>query len=199
VRLMNPLLFGALVLLTTASASAATLSIVPNKTTYFQYETITLTVAGDDGGATTYGIQGRIDFNGALVNVGTVTQTPLSGPFGKFLVGSFPGVDNGGPGSYKFLFNQITEFAQGADNLPGVLATATLIAQAVGVVNITWNTTSTSDYLDFFGVTNAPGTSFTIISCDGCPPPGVPEPATAVLLALGLIALGAARHRKGTS
>ena len=40
--------------------------------------------------------------------------------------------------------------------------------------------------LDFFGLTNAPGTSFTV----------VPEPTTALLLAFGLAGVACARRRR---
>jgi hypothetical protein len=60
----------------------------------------------------------------------------------------------------------------------------TLIARAIGVVEVTWDTTDPSDQLTFFGLTNAPGTSFEI----------VPEPGTGVLLAIGLLSL--ARRRR---
>jgi len=171
-----------------ASASAASLSIVSNKTTYTVGETISLTVTGDDAGATTYGIQGRVNFDGGLVNLGTVTQTAASGPFGKFTVGTTPSLDNGGAGSFQFMFNQTSGAPQDATNFPGTVAIGTLIAQAVGIVNLSWETTLASDALDFFGLTNAPGTSFTIV---------VPEPTTAGLLGLGLIGLvlGGRRRR----
>jgi len=177
-----------------SAASAATLSIVSNKTTYSVGETITLTVTGDDQGTTTYGIQGRINFDGSLLNLtgappsNGVVQTAASGPFGKFTVGTNPALDNGGAGSYLFLFNQTSGAPQDATNFPGTVAVASLIAQAVGVVNLSWETTLASDALDFFGLTNAAGTSFSIV---------VPEPTTAGLLGLGLIGLvlGGRRRR----
>jgi len=50
----------------------------------------------------------------------------------------------------------------------------------------TWQTTPSTQRLDFFGVTNAPGYSITI----------VPEPATTALLCVGLLRLAVATRRR---
>ena len=60
----------------------------------------------------------------------------------------------------------------------------TLIAQSLGIVDVHWD--STLNEFFFFGLTNAPGTSFTI----------VPEPSTAVLLAVGLLGLAVRRRAR---
>jgi hypothetical protein len=176
-----------LVLIASASAaSAATLSVGSNQPIYLPGETITLTVLGDDEGATDYGIFGQLRFTG----VGSVThvsanQTTLVGKYGKWITQPLPG----SPGVSR-AFSQISGLppsAQGgAINLPGVLSVLQLIAGATGVVNVNWDTTNPNDAfrLDFFGLTSAPGTSFEI----------VPEPATAALLGLGLLALAFARR-----
>ena len=57
------------------AADAATLSVSPDKTTYLVGEVITLTVMGDDQGAVSDGIHGLLEYNGALVNIGTQSQT----------------------------------------------------------------------------------------------------------------------------
>jgi len=147
------------------------------------------TVTGDDGGASAYGVFGRLEYSGALVDNGTRSQITLVGLGGPWTKGLLLGKDDGISASSE-VFNQITLPKDTATNLPAAFATATLIAQAVGVVNVNWNTIFSSGFqLDFFGLTNAPGTSFTI----------VPEPATAALLALGVIALAAARRTGGKS
>jgi hypothetical protein len=64
------------------------------------------------------------------------------------------------------------------------LSIVTLIAQAPGVVDVSWDTTTGFQELAFFGLANAPGTSFTI----------VPEPAPALLLCLGLLGLAGRRR-----
>jgi len=54
------------------------------------------------------------------------------------------------------------------------------------VLNFAWRTTPTIQGLDFFGVTNAPGVSITVV---------VPEPTTVALLGLGLLGLAVATRR----
>jgi hypothetical protein len=170
-----------------AAANAASLSVGSDKLTYAVGETITLTVTGDDAGAVRYGVFGRLDYGGALVDNGTRNQLMLVGQNGSWITGTLPGSDNG-VDAYSFAFNQIAGLTPDtAINLPAAFATVTLIAKAVGFVNVNWHTVPDGAELDFFGLTSAPGTSFTI----------VPEPDTSVLVALGLFLLGGALRRPG--
>jgi hypothetical protein len=62
-----------------------------------------------------------------------------------------------------------------------------------------WQSTPTTQGLDFFGVTSAPGICLQALligepSGPVCPP-AVPEPHTAALLGLGLVALASVRRR----
>jgi hypothetical protein len=68
-----------------------------------------------------------------------------------------------------------------------LIAFADYSANAPGVVDFTWGTTPSTQAFDFFGLTNAPGYSVTII----------PEPATAALLAMGFAGLLLAVRRRG--
>jgi PEP-CTERM motif len=185
-------------ILCASAAGAATLSVESDKLTYNVGETITLTVHGDDEGATALSVFGRLLYNGALIDNGTQSQKTLIGT--GTLVGGGPhawtkqflgagDTNAAGPGSYSDAFNQIiTSNGDTADNLPAdnPFATVTLIAAAVGIVDVEWDTTTPETELHFFGLTDAPGTSFTI----------VPEPATAALLGLGLVALAKRRARR---
>ena len=178
-----------------STASGASLSVSSDKYTYLYGETVTLTIIGDPGGATSYGIQGRLDYSGAQVDNGTRSQITLTGPYGKWVAGALYANDDG-VNAYSFAFNQTSSIEQTSTNLPGVLSTVTLIATGLGLVQVNWHTALDGEQLDFFGLTNAPGTTFCIPG-DGDPCALIPEPGTAGLLGLGLVALAAARKEGG--
>jgi hypothetical protein len=101
--------------------------------------------------------------------------------YGAWQKGTLNAFDNGGTGSFSDAFNQAAGIIEvTATNLPGTLSTVTLLAKALGVVNVSWDSSGGPDTLGFFGLTSAPGTSFTI----------VPEPSTGLLVIAGLLGLG---------
>jgi hypothetical protein len=188
---MMRMLFIAVLISTANLASAAIFTLQSNKVIYNIGETITLTVQGDPQGATSYGVFGVLHYNGALVDNGTRTQPTLSGPLGPWIKNPLAQLDtnaNDG-GSFSYAFAQITGVAETATNIPlTTLSTVTLIAKAIGVVAVNWDTAGGPFQFDFFGLTSAPGTSFTLLYADS------PESETALLLGLGLLVLGALRR-----
>ena len=139
-------------------AHAATLALSVDQSVYQVGDTITLTVTGDAQGAFAPAIHARIEFsNPSILDLaGADTST------------GFPCDPTG-----CVVFDQILP----PTTLPFV-ATVSILAVAPGTSLAYWNP------LDFFGLSNAPGTTITI----------VPEPATALLLGAGLAALAARRH-----
>ena len=166
-------------------ASAATLSVVSDKTTYAVGETITLSVLGDAQGATSFSIYGRLEYDGTFVNNGTITQK-LIGPGSDWTKGPAVSGNNGLPSAFSEAFNQVS-LSGGGQTATNPITTITLIASAVGVVTANWNVAQGSGFeLGFFGITSSPGVTFTII----------PEPSTVALLGLGLLGLAVSGRRR---
>jgi hypothetical protein len=169
-------------------ASAATLSVVSDKTTYAVGETITLSVNGDAQGASSTAIFGRLQFDGSLVNNNTNTQK-LIGAASDWVKGGLSAGDTNAVGpttGFAEAFNQVS-LNGGFQTATSPISTITLVAQAVGVVSAQWNQVSGSGFeLGYFGITNSPGATFTII----------PEPSTVALLGLGLIGLAVSGRRR---
>lgn len=161
------------------AASAVTLTVVSDKLTYAPGENILLTVTGDSQGAKDDAIYGQLVYSAALTTTVTSSQSQLTRGGGAIfaLTGNLARGDG-----FAEVFDQIIDSGgtpRSVDNLQ--VSTATLIADAAGVVNVDW-ASGPGINLDFFGLTNgpgAPGTTFTI----------VPEPTTAALLGLGLLGL----------
>jgi hypothetical protein len=171
-------------------ASAATLSIVSDKTTYNVGETITLSVSGDAQGASATGIYGRVVLDGSLVNYTNLAAAANCAPLepsctssqkligGGWTKGALSNNDNGGAGSTVEAFNQVN-LNGGFQTALSPISTIFLTAAAIGVENVVWDTTNPGFQLQYFGLTSAAGTTFTI----------VPEPSTVALLGLGLVGL----------
>ncbi len=159
------------------AARAATVTVAPDKPTYLVGETVTLNVTSDSQGGSDSAIRGRLEYSSALTNTVTSTQTTHTTAGANWV----PVPLTHGDG-FADVFNQTRVLAATVDQLQ--IATATLVAEALGLVTVTWST-SFPTALDYFGVTSASGTSFQI----------VPEPATALLTFLGLAGIALAGRR----
>jgi len=169
------------------SAQAATLTMVADQSTYNVGDTITLTITGDSEGGSASGIFGTVSYNQGLTAVTSQSQNQLTAFGGglSWTVGVLA-LDDPNAGTADS-FNQLYGVAPGgADQL--LVSTITLTADAAGVASFSWLTNAGLESLDFFGLTNASGTSVNIVA--------VPEPTTAALLGMGLLGLAVAGRRR---
>lgn len=173
-------LTAALVLGFATVASGATLTLTADKSTYVVGEQINLTLFGTHtSGESADSVYARVLFDATKTDFVSASQELHSSTsFGTTpWVGDADQTSAGGDGAATLLNQFITGGANrdfdGESN-----ASAVLVAEAAGTVNVAY-VTSGGNALNYFGLTNAPGTSFNII----------PEPTVASLIGLGLIGL----------
>jgi hypothetical protein len=167
------------ILALSTQADAVTLTITPDKQTYQVGETITLNVFGDAEGTQGAGIFGRILFDTDIADYVGSNQEPLTSFNGG--ITWFLSPLSGGNG-FGDAFDQFVSLNPHPVDGP-LSASVTLLATAPGILAYSWDSAGTFR-LDFFGLTNAPGGSVTI----------VPEPSTGALVASGMIVAAAARR-----
>ena len=148
------------------TARAVSLTVSTNQPTYTVGQTVTVTVFGDTNGGTDNAINGTLQYSAALTDTVSSSQSLLI----STAVPWIPGILSMSDGSTE-VFDQSRGGILPPAFADQLTSTLTLTAMAPGTVNLSW-----APGLDFFGLTSASGTSFTI----------TPEPGTASLLTLGL-------------
>ena len=180
-----------------ASAANAATSVVLSASGPFtpgSVITLTTTVTQNGAEAPVTGVLGNINYPNALVDpmLASNSQVPLS-TVGDMAAGwgnQLPGEGLICTTVFCVAFNQPNPLGAtaGVTNL-AIAQTHFLIdpATPVGaVIDFVWRTTPTTQGLSWYGVTQAPGVSVTVI----------PEPTTVALLGLGLIGLAVAGRRR---
>lgn len=184
------LFVAAIVLGFATAASAATLSISSDKASYNIGETITLTLTGTSTSSeVAKQVFAAVGYSAALTETVSSSQVAHTTSFGMntWTQGTLNVLDGEAE-----LLNQIAGLSPQANGLGVSTATATLVAEAAGIVTVSFLDASTFggdvDYFDVQLASQTTGTSFTI----------VPEPTVATLIGLGLVGLAVGGRRRSS-
>jgi hypothetical protein len=172
-------------------ADAATLTVFTDRPVYLPGETVTIAAVGNSGGGTAHGMFASLAYDpAALLDPDLTRFTPTTGTANAW----FPGVlgcdTTEGPG-HCWLLNHISFELLGLDPIEQTLAILTATAGAPGLYNINWSSAPGNE-LYFFGAPSGPGANLLILNASF---QVIPEPATALLLGIGLIGLAFRRRR----
>lgn len=175
-------------------ADAATLTVTTDKPFYAPGETVTITTVGNSGGATDVYMFGALEFDpAALLSPASITLPIETGTSASWISGIL-GCAAPVPAGSCWILNHIhfpPDPPLGMDPIEQTLATITATAGAPGLYSIEWSDAPGLE-LYFFGLTGGPGAKLVISNTTF---QVTPEPRTALLIGLGLIALGTSARR----
>ena len=193
-RKFTAALFTALCLLAFASAVSATVNVtLVGPSTFTPGGTVTLqTYVTADGGELDNAVFGAIQYPDALVNPNPAGNSQVSlSTIGTAAPGWLTGALTCTT-AFCVAFSQVNpNGVQTAGLTNQLIATTSFIVDpgiplSTTIISFTWRTSPSTQRLDWFGVTNAPGVTLTVI----------PEPATAALLGAGLAGFALATRRR---
>ena len=181
-------------LLFASTADAATSISLVASGPFTPGSNITLkTFATSNGGETTTGVLGNLNYSNTVLtgNVSLNSQVSL-GTIGDAL----PGWALGGlicTTAFCTAFNQTKALPAGTAGITNtqIATTVFTINSAVApgtVITLNWRTTPASQGLLWFGLSQSPGVSVTVVP--------IPEPTTAALLGLGIVGLAVSGRRR---
>jgi hypothetical protein len=170
-----------------AANAAVSVTLTPVSTTAAPGSVITLhTFATQNGSETDDTIIGNINFSNTFLtgNAATNTQVPLFNTIGGLLCTT----------AFCTAFSQVQSDAPKSLGITNMqIATTTFNVNPTTpngtVLTFAWRTAPSTQRFDWFGLTNAPGTTVTVTGV-------IPEPTTAALLGLGMIGLAVSGRRR---
>jgi hypothetical protein len=201
------------------ASHAATLNLVMDDLVFDPGDTITIRLVGDSQGGLYNTLWAAVDIDrSVLLDAHADTFAPQTNT--TLLVGAVRGcdfyfsrgIDRCGLMNYVNSQFGTAGFAIDPSTEPFTYAVLTATAGVPGVHTLDFTTSPISQRVDFFGLTSAPGITFTItgdppplppdpptlppvVTPPVVTPPSLPEPGSAALLALGLGGLATARRR----
>ena len=170
-----------------AANAAVSVTLTPVATTAAPGSVITLHTFGTQNGSETDDtIFGAINYQDTFLNSNAAgnSQVPLFNTLGGLVCTT----------GFCAAFSQVQSDGVKSINITNQLvATTTFIVDPTTpngtVLTFAWRTAPSTQRFDWFGLTNAPGTTVTVTGV-------IPEPTTAALLGLGMIGLAVSGRRR---